>query len=159
MQLRLHLIDTAPPVWRRIEIEGAQSLAVLGVAINRALAWPSGQVAPFFAISKDAELAYVRPLEGPLEPRTSVAAALPAPGMRLQQGENAATEWTLEILFEAVRPRQAGARYPRAIDGESHPPPWECGNADEYNEMLDSVDDPRTAGYSDAVAVLGDGFN
>jgi hypothetical protein len=65
----------------------------------------------------------------------------------------------MELLVSDLRAADPAARYPRLIDGQSAPPPEDCGGLWGFYARVEALGDPNHPEHEDALDWLGSDFD
>ena len=142
-QFKITLLETKPPVWRRIQVEDC-TLDKLHEHIQTAMGWTNSHLHRFVIngiIHGDPELLYdgwvdeERPINSR---RLKIGKIVPKSGQRLKfkYEYDFGDGWQHEILFEGRPTKAAGTRYPLCLEGERACPPEDVGGVWGYEEFL-----------------------
>ena len=149
-QLKITLKGSDPKIWRRALVAGSTSLAELHVLIQVVMPWTNSHLHQFVV---DGER-YASPdiLEDDDEMDTQdastilLADAAPSPKSKFLYTYDFGDDWAHEIVVEKILEASADyPGYPVCLAGENAAPPEDCGGVYGYAQMLDSLDDPRSA--------------
>lgn len=125
-QLRIALLDTNPPVWRRVELASELRLDALHEIIQSAFGWTDSHLHRFARgsdIWSDEGEHYLCPFEiaegeqGTAAERVRLDDVLTNPGDELRYVYDFGDDWQHSIELEAVEPRTVGAPVPCALLG------------------------------------------
>lgn len=149
LQFKITLLETQPPVWRRIQVFD-DTLDTLHEHIQTAMGWTNSHLHQFFIDGQrcgDPQL-----LDDGLEPfdcidstKTVVSTLLPADGKRraFEYEYDFGDGWLHEIIFEGSPAPEPGVKYPRCIEGERACPPEDAGGVFGFQEYLEAMADPK----------------
>ncbi len=156
LQLKVTLAATRPPIWRRLRVSGAMTLADLHEVLQIALGWTNRHLHLFRAggtiygdPSMDLETALVD------ERRTPVGALLHRPGERIRYEYDLGDSWIHSIQVEALAPASAEAPAAVCLGGRRRGPPEDCGGANGYGEVLALLKGVNSKARRDLLAWLG----
>lgn len=143
---RIELDRTEPMVWRRIEMPASSTFWELHVAIQDAFGWLDYHLHEFevgsVAIGVPDEYA-----EKPIIPGWSVTLSEQLGKVRTcSYLYDFGDCWRHTIHLEGVRESDGGG-YPRCLAGENAAPPEDCGGVHGFQELLKTLDKPRSAAY------------
>ena len=145
-QFKIVLLDTEPPVWRRIQLRADCSFWELHVALQDAMGWLDYHLHLFKV---------VHPVKGvgeigiPSEDDADFGWTI-LPGWRQKVSDWMSTEsggntadyqydygdnWCHKVVLEKILPREKGVKYPRCVDGKRACPPVDCGGVWGYEEI------------------------
>lgn len=143
-ELRIALLDLAPPIWRRVQVPARISLERLHRVIQAAMGWRQEHLFEF----RIDGVAYGPPdrefgREVVDAQRIRATKIGRAPGARCQYLYDFGDGWEHEVVLERVLEPEPGVRYPRLVGGERACPPEDCGGPSGYLDFLAIVLDPR----------------
>ncbi|MCX8477113.1 MAG: plasmid pRiA4b ORF-3 family protein [Sphingomonas sp.] len=153
-RIRISLIDTAPEIWRRVDVPLEASLKMLHDIIQGAMGWMDYHLWEFEAGGKRYGL------PDPEWPDDSLSAAstiklkvLIDRGVRqllytYDMGDN----WEHSITVEAVEDGQPGVKYPRYVDGARRAPPEDVGGMPGFENFVDAIADSGHPGHQEATS-------
>jgi hypothetical protein len=160
-QFRIALLDTEPPIWRRIQIADGP-LSLLHYAIQGAFDWEECHLHQFeigglrFGPPPPKEfLDFGLPLED--ESQVTIGQLLPSTGKQTAWlytydfGDN----WEHEVLFEGCGPMVPRTKYPLCIEGRGAAPPEDCGGPWGFAEILRSLAGPNAERDDELMQWLG----
>ncbi len=166
-QLKIILLEVAPPIWRTIQVPGAYSFWDLHVAIQDSMGWLDYHL-HLFRLSRPATGDVVQigipdedAFEGdePILPGWDVAIAsyFTHPGVVAKYEYDFGDGWEHAVTLEAIMPRQKRMRYPRCLGGERACPPEDCGGVGGYEDLMAVMRDPTHEEYASTRRWLGGG--
>ncbi len=153
-QLKVTLMDTDPPVWRRLLVPAAIRLDRLDRVIQAAMGWTNSHLHMFIHSTghygtpdpdlplHDERKATLRDLAG------QVGDAF---GYEYDLGDS----WEHEVLLEKLVPAEPSGRYPACLDGARACPPEDCGGTSGYEQLIDTLADPNHPDHHDLLQWLG----
>ncbi len=144
-QFKITLVDSDPPIWRRIESEDC-TLAQFHCLIQDAMGWENSHLHEFNIAGE--RYAAPSPFEemGPMD-----SDAKDASTVRLSQlisGQKKfhcrylydfGDSWEHLIQLEEVHAAKTRARYPRCTDGERACPPEDCGGIYGFYDFVEAI--------------------
>lgn len=140
-QLKVTLLNTKPPIWRRVLVEGSDTLADLHEIIQAAFGWWNCHLHDFeigrtrYGIPDpdwDFGLATV-------DERTVRLDSVAAAGSSFHYTYDFGDDWRHKVTVEKVGPVEAGTAVPDCISGRRACPPEDCGGPWGYRELLDGL--------------------
>jgi hypothetical protein len=164
-QFRITLLDTRPPIWRRIQVKDG-TLDKLHEHIQTAMGWTNSHLHDFKIGGKD----YGDPLlleENFVEfdygdtTTTKVSDILPRTGKRFKFeykydfGDN----WQHEVLFEGCLRAEQGKRHPVCLEGARACPPEDVGGTWGYEEFIEAITDPENEDRDGLLEWAGGAFD
>lgn len=158
--LRLSVVGTAPPVWRRMVVRESMWLSRLHDSIQIAFDWFDYQTHAFnlenlrfgnplkreeFSIEDDRDVTLV---DLDLEHHE-----------RFTYGYHFGEGWQVEIRVEKTETPQKGVHYPLCTGGEHAGPPEDCGGLEAFHDMLACIKEPHTELGREWLEWLGPDYN
>jgi hypothetical protein len=164
-QLRITLLDSHRPIWRRIQVKGC-TLDKLHEHIQTAMGWTNSHLHHF----KIGEQLYGDPdlmqenfedMEYEDSTTTKLSAILPRDGKRFcfEYEYDFGDGWRHEVLFEGWLRAERGKRYPVCIEGERACPPEDVGGVTGYEEFLEAITDPEHEDHDGLLEWAGGSFD
>ena len=147
-QFKITLLDTRPPVWRRVQVKDC-TLDKLHEHVQTAMGWTNSHLHHF----RVGEQLYGDPLlmrenfaemEYEDSTATRLSDLLPRSGrrFRFEYEYDFGDSWRHEVLFEGFPRPERGKRYPVCLEGARACPPEDVGGAWGYQEFLEAIADP-----------------
>ncbi len=148
-QFKITLMDSQPPIWRRIQVEDC-TLDKLHEHIQTAMGWTNSHLHRF----EIGEQGYADPMlmEEDMEEfgyidstQTKLSEVIPKNKKRLRifYEYDFGDGWEHEILFEGRLQKESGKRYPMCVDGARACPPEDVGGISGFYEFLAALADPK----------------
>jgi hypothetical protein len=141
-QLKVTLMETDPPIWRRLRVPGDTTLARLDRIIQTAMGWTNSHLHTFTA----GGVVYADPNpEWEIEVRNERRARLGS--IAREEGEafiyeyDMGDSWRHQILVEEVWVGSPDAIGPLCLAGERACPPEDCGGVQGYYQTLECLRD------------------
>lgn len=160
-QFRITLIDSEPPIWRRIQVRDS-TLDKLHERIQTAMGWTNSHLHRFEIDGErygDPEL-----LDDGFEDydctdstQTKISEIVPKSGkrFRLWYDYDFGDGWRHEVLFEGCLPAEKGQRYPVCVEGDRNCPPEDVGGVWGYAEFLEALANPSHERHDEFVRWAG----
>jgi hypothetical protein len=153
-KLKITLVGSKPPIWRRLEVPSACTLEQLHFHIQAAFGWAGYHMWAFSTEYGDFGI-----------PDTELgiddAAAMtlrrvaPGPGDRLRYTYDFGDDWEHALVVEAVSDAEADVDYPRCLTGRRARPPEDSGGIWAYADLLDILGDPSHPEHAERLEWLG----
>jgi Plasmid pRiA4b ORF-3-like protein len=164
-QFRLTLLETSPPIWRRIQV-GDCTLDKLHEHIQTAMGWTNSHLHQF---TIDGRL-FGDPLlmEEDFDERgfedsttTMLSEILPASGkrFRFEYEYDFGDGWLHEVHFEGRLKSESGKRYPLCLEGARACPPEDVGGVTGYADFLEAIADPENEEHDGLLEWAGGRFD
>jgi hypothetical protein len=141
ISLKVTLRGTKPPIWRRILVPGAMTLADLHQAIQAAMGWHDGHLHAFDIEGRQYGDRQI--LEDVAdEYRLTLNGVLKSGALRFTYTYDFGDNWEHAIAIEKTLPAVEGQAYPACVAGKRNGPPEDCGGPWGYEELLQILADP-----------------
>jgi hypothetical protein len=150
LQFKITLIETDPPLWRRIQVPDNYTFYDLHVAIQDAIGWLDYHLHDFQVQTRRLACMDIR-IESPfaledleeeapiLSTEMAVADLLQEPGDGALYTYDYGDGWQHDILFEGSYPKEQGKKYPICLAGELAGPPEDCGGIPGYYDCIKAL--------------------
>lgn len=157
-QLKVTLLDSQPPIWRRFQVESTVTLERLHHILQVVMGWTNSHMHGFRrpAASPAGGRRRLLSIEGGDEKRTRVADVLRRPKDKLFYEYDFGDSWEHEVVLERILPRIPGERYPIVVAGRGACPPEDVGGLSGYYHFLEAVKDPRHPDHDEMVEWAGE---
>jgi hypothetical protein len=164
-QFRITLLDTRPPIWRRIQAKDC-TLDKLHEHIQTAMGWTNSHLHHF----RVGQQLYGDPLlmqenfeEMEYQDSTGrkLSDILPKSGkrFRFEYEYDFGDGWRHEVLFEGCLRAERGKRYPVCVEGARACPPEDVGGTWGYEEYLEAITDPEHEDHDGLLEWAGGSFD
>ncbi len=163
-QLKVSLLDTKPPIWRRLLVPASLSLAQLHRALQITMGWEDMHLHEFrtaqqrFGQPEPADPFFRSPAVED-ERRVRLSEVLAAAGEKMLYIYDFGDNWAHEIEVEALLPADADTIYPVCLDGQLACPPEDCGGIPGYYDLRKILAKPSHRRYKELREWLGGDFN
>jgi len=177
-RVRVHIDDSEPTIWRRLDVRSDVTLDVLHQILQVAFDWTDSHLHRFSlgggAFDRQSQL-FLCPYdvdnddwpddddEGLPAAETRLDQTLSEPGDVLHYLYDYGDNWELTLRLEEILPAESGCRAAVMIDGERAAPPEDCGHLVDAESLAEVVPDPTlfdgervNRGFDDAYFVLRD---
>lgn len=160
-QCKVTLLDTKPPVWRRILVDGASTLEHLHEVIQAAFGWWNAHLHEFevdgtdYGVTHEPWADWGRPVVDERSVRLDAVADV---GSRMEYVYDFGDGWRHRIVVEKVQPA-ADVPLPACVDGRRACPPEDCGGTWGYGELLDILANPGHPEHAERRAWVGHRFD
>jgi hypothetical protein len=163
-QLKVALLGTNPPIWRRLLVPADLTLAQLHNVLQTAMGWDDGHMHEFRA----GQRRFGRP--EPADPFVStprvesertvrLSAVLQRAGAKMIYTYDFGDSWEHQIVLEKCLSSEPPATYPICTDGQLACPPEDCGGIPGYYNLLDALADPSHPRHEELCDWIGGEFN
>jgi Plasmid pRiA4b ORF-3-like protein len=152
--MKISLLGSKPPIWRRLEVPSSSTLHELHEIIQEAFGWKECHMWVFetplgeygFA---DPELGHGSAASKKLD---NVA---PRGGDWFRYTYDFGDDWVHDILVEDVVTAEPGVTYPRCLAGRRACPPEDCGGIGGYEMLVEILADPEHDEHEEMLDWLG----
>jgi len=164
-QLKVTLLDTKPPIWRRIQVSDC-TLDKLHEHIQTAMGWTNSHMHhfriddklygdPMLLAETFEELSYAD------STRTKLSDILATSDQRsrFEYEYDFGDGWLHEVLFEGRSRAEPGKRYPLCVTGARACPPEDVGGVWGYVDFLEAIADPEHEAHDDMLEWVGGKFD
>jgi hypothetical protein len=158
ISLKVTLRGVKPPVWRRLLLPGAMTLANLHEAIQAAMGW-RGYHLHAFDIGGEQFGDRRRVDDVADENRPTLNGLLKSGVVRFVYTYDFGDDWEHTIAFEKSEPALEGQSYPACIAGKRNCPPEDCGGRWGYEELLAILADPAHPEHAERIDWIGEEFD
>jgi hypothetical protein len=164
-RLKVALLDSRPPVWRRVEVHDC-TLDELHEYVQTAMGWTNSHL-HHFRVGKtlygDPELMADNFVELGYEDSTATKLSdiVPAGGktFRFVYEYDFGDSWDHEVVVEKRVPAEAGVKYPVCVDGKRACPPEDVGGVWGYADFLEAIRNPSHGEHEDMLEWVGGQFD
>ena len=159
-QLKVTLLDTRPPVWRRIQVRGDIRLSRLHQVLQIAMGWTDSHLHQFIIDGQyygEPDDEFGMPTVN--EQRVLLNQVVHGRNATFHYEYDFGDSWQHRILVEAVLDPTPRQRYPVCLDGKRGCPPEDVGGAGGYAEFLAAIKDPRHEEHETMLEWVGGHFD
>ena len=159
-QIKITLIGAKPPIWRTVLVPTDIGLDAFHEVIQIAMGWTNSHLHQFIADKK----MYGIPdddfeLESEDESQYSLSQLLTKEKDVLIYEYDFGDSWGHNILLEKILPFDGKTALPVCIKGKRACPPEDCGGIWGYEDLLETLADPKHPDYDDMLEWLGGEFD
>ena len=163
-QLKVTLLGTAPPIWRRLLVHAGTTLAQLHSALQLAMGWDGGHMHEFrvghrhFGRPDPEDRSMGLP---PVENERTVRLSdvLRRASAKVIYTYDLGDNWEHGIVLEKRLPVDPSTKYPVCTDGQLACPPEDCGGIPGFYDLLDAITDPKHERHEEMIDWVGDDFD
>jgi len=140
-QLKVTLLNTKPPIWRRLLVDGSMTLDALHEVIQAAFGWWNCHLHEFeigrarFGVP-DPDWDFGPPA---VDERATRLDAVATEGASFFYTYDFGDDWRHKVTVEKVGPAEPGTSVPDCIGGRRACPPEDCGGPWGYQDLVDSL--------------------
>jgi hypothetical protein len=152
LQLKITLVGSHPPIWRRVQVPEALTLAQLHLVIQISMGWQNSHFHDFNV--KGVRYADFSIEDVGLAARDSTSVTLRdlrlrRKNQRFHYNYDFGDDWLHEIVVEAVLPPDPEVSLPVCLAGKRACPPEDCGGISGYEYLLEVIADPEHPDYEE----------
>jgi hypothetical protein len=163
-QIKVTLLGTRPPIWRRLLLDADTSLAQLHDVLQIAMGWEDSHMHEFrtgqrrFGQPEPADPVMRMPrVES--ERTARLGAVLRKTGAKLIYAYDFGDSWEHSIVLEKLFPADPNTAYPVCTDGRLACPPEDCGGIPGYYDLLEAINNPDDESLEERRDWVGDDFD
>jgi len=160
-QIKVTLLRTVPPVWRRLLVPSDITLSNLHDLLQLAMGWTDSHLHEFLFRGQ---------CYGPIGPERGVAEAIDERKVRLNQllvrvgakivyTYDFGDGWEHGIVLEKGLPVDPNMAYPAATGGAGACPPEDCGGIGGFYSLLASLQNPRHPQHEELLEWVGEDYD
>lgn len=148
-QFRITLLETQPPIWRRIQVRDC-TLDKFHERIQTAMGWTNSHLHEFningirYGDPQLLDEGFDHEANDVDSTQARLSEIVPRSGkrFRFRYEYDFGDGWRHEVLFEGCLPAEKGQRYPVCVEGERACPPEDVGGIWGYFDYLKALADP-----------------
>ena len=159
-QIKISLIGAKPPIWRTILVPGNIGLAAFHDVIQLTMGWTDSHLHQFIAN----QVFYGTPdddfeLEMEDETQYKLSQLLTNEKESLIYEYDFGDSWEHKILLEKILPYDSKIVLPVCLKGKRACPPEDCGGIWGYEELLQTISNPKHPDHDEMLEWLGGEFD
>ena len=160
-QLKVTLVETKPPIWRRIVVPSDIRLGELHVVLQVVMGWSNYYPHQFVFGGVRYGLQDDFCVQGEVENENiyKLNQLLKSEHETMTYEYDFTDSWQHAVVLQTVLPDDEEQTIPRCIDGQRACPPERCGGVSGYQDILDALKDQQDPEYEKIVEVVGRAFN
>lgn len=160
-QLKIALIGSKPPIWRRLLVPSDIKLDLFHLAIQISMGWTDSHLHQF--ITQEREFYGIKDDDFDLdvkdESKFRLDQLLKDESDSLIYEYDFGDSWTHKLTLEKILPFDADKKLPYCAAGKRACPPEDCGGIWGYADLLKILQDPEHDEYEERIEWLGDEFD
>ena len=163
-QIKVTLLGTKPPIWRRLLVPADLTLAQLHNVLQIAMGWEDGHMHEFrvgqrrFGQPEPAD-PFMRMPRTESERTARLSAVLGRTGAKMIYVYDFGDSWEHGIVLEKQLAIDPNTTYPLCIDGQLACPPEDCGGIHGYYALLQARTNPRHPRHKELCDWIGNEFS
>jgi hypothetical protein len=158
-QLKATILETRPPVWRRVLVGEDTTLAQLHEVLQAAFGWWNYHLHEFEIDGVRYGIDDGEDWEPPEDERTARLRDLLQEGSSFLYVYDFSDYWQHRIVVEKRVPADARRSYPICTDGRRACPPEDCGGPWGFREFLDAIADRNHEEHDAMLEWVGGQYN
>ncbi len=158
-QLQITLKDSNPKIWRKILTISNVTLSEFHKIVKHTMGWTGSHSYRFengndrFA-PQDFDLANTND-----SAKTSLDSLLQKENDKIKYVYDFDDNWKHEIILEKVLPFTSETKLPLCLDGKRACPPDNCGGIFGYEELLETISNPKHPDFDETIEWVGENFD
>lgn len=163
-QIKVTLLGTTPPIWRRLLVPAGMTLEQLHDVLQAAMGWEDCHMHDFrigqkrFGKPDPNNRLMGLPATGN-ERTVRMFSVLAKVGAKAVYTYDFGDGWEHSLAVEKVLAPDPGLAYPICTAGKLHGPPEDCGGIPGYYHLLEAIRDPDHEEHEEMLEWIGDGFD
>jgi len=159
-QVKVTLLDTRPPIWRRLLLPAGLTLDILHHVLQVAMGWTDSHLHEFsvgkkrFGVPDPEDQLMDLPPVGD-ERGAHLFMVLGKAGAKARYTYDFGDNWEHAIVVEKVLQPEPGVAYPICVGGKLRCPPEDCGSIPGYYNLLEVIHDPTHEEHEEMREWLG----
>jgi hypothetical protein len=161
-RVHVSMVETVPPIWRRIELSSQTTLKKFHRILQIALGWSNSHLHEFVVDGQRygvSDPMYDEPGDVIAEGTVRLSDVLAAPDSQFLYIYDFGDNWRHVVLLESVLSAEPGLEYPRVLGGVRSCPPEDCGGTGGYADLLEILTDPTHEEFEHMRQWVGPRFN
>jgi Plasmid pRiA4b ORF-3-like protein len=158
-QLKATILDTKPPVWRRLVVPEDLTLSRLHDVLQAAFDWWDYHLHEFEIGGERYGVDDGEDWQPPKDERRTRLRSVAGEGSSFLYVYDFGDWWRHKIVVEKVIAAQPGARYPACVGGRRACPPEDCGGPWGFSEFLAAIRDPAHEEHESMLEWVGGHFD
>ena len=147
-QLKITLLGTDPPIWRRLLVPAEFTLAQLHHVLQVAMGWSDDHMHGFSVGKRrigpiNPEGQFMDDLEEEDERTVTVSDVLAKVGSKVTYTYDFGDDWDHVMVLEKRLPFDPNLTYPVCTDGQLACPPEDCGGVYGFYDLVEARADPN----------------
>lgn len=163
-QLKVTLLGTSPPIWRRLLVPADLTLAQLHDVLQAAMGWQDCHMHEFSAGGRhfgrsnpEDGLMGIPPVEN--ERTVRLSRVLGRVGAKAIYTYDFGDSWEHAIVLEKRLPVDLNTAYPICTEGKFACPPEDCGGIPGFYDFVEAINDPDHERHDELREWIGDDYD
>ena len=161
-QMKVTLIASKPPIWRRFLVEDTVTLGKLHDILQIVMGWTNSHLHhfiiddEFYGMPLDDDFGDMRTKD---ETRFKLNQLVSGKGFKFGYEYDFGDSWEHDLVIEKILPAEKGARYPICVAGKRACPPEDVGGIWGYEDFLKAISDPKHPEHAEMREWIGSDFD
>lgn len=163
-QIKITLLDTSPPIWRRLLVPADLTLPQLHNVLQAAMGWENCHLHEFLVGKQrfgtpdpEDRLMGIEPVDS--ERTVRLSDVLGRVGAKARYTYDFGDSWEHGIVLEKRLPADLNLTYPVCTGGKGACPPEDCGGIPGFYDLLDAINDPGHDQHEELLDWVGGDFD
>jgi hypothetical protein len=163
-QIKVTLLGTSPPIWRRLLVSADATLAQLHDLLQAAMGWEDCHMHEFSVGRRhfgrpdpEDRLMGIPSVEN--ERTAHLSSVLGKGGAKAIYTYDLGDSWEHGIVLEKRLPSDPNTTYPVCTDGQLACPPEDCGGIPGFYDLVEVLSDPNHERHEEMRDWIGDDFD
>jgi hypothetical protein len=156
LELKISLVESKPPIWRRVIVPEFLTLADLHRVIQIVMGWQTSHLHEF-EVTGERYTEFEEDIQSGAGDSSAVtlrSLKLNRVGRTFLYNYDFGDDWLHEIVVESFRPADKSVKLPVCVTGRRAGPPEDSGGVHRYEYLLEAVSDPTHADHQELSAWL-----
>ena len=162
-QLKVTLMGSRPPIWRRLQVSAKTDLETLHMILQIAFGWTDSHLHQFRIDGQS----YSLPEFGldefgdeiQNERRAKLGQVVLEARKKFIYEYDFGDSWEHQVVVEKVLEKEPGVAYPRCVGGKRSGPPEDCGGVWGYERLQEVIKDSEDEEHESMLEWLGGSFD
>jgi len=160
-QLKVTLLGTSPPIWRRLLVPADATQAQLHDVLQAAMGWEDVHMHKFSAGQRrigrpNPEDRFMAMPAVENESTVRLSSILGRVGSKAIYTYDFGDSWEHSLVLEKRLPVDPNTAYPVCTDGQLACPPEDCGGIPGFYDLIEALSDPNHERYEEMLEWIGE---
>jgi Plasmid pRiA4b ORF-3-like protein len=160
-QIKVTLLWSSPPVWRRLLVPSDITLSDLHYLVQRAMGWDNFHLHEFRCHGR--RYGPTDPEHGGLdridERKVRLNQLLVRAGAKINYTYDFGDNWEQAVVLEKSLPLDPSRAYPECTGGARAGPPEDCGGIGGFYDLLEAIRHPQHPRHEEILEWLGEDYD
>src|SRR5262249_33442882 len=159
-QIKVTLKGSKPPIWRRMQVISATTLAQLHRILQCVMGWEGSHLYRFVVGGmEDGDPRMLEEMDAADARRVTMTSLVRGDKAKFLYEYDFGDSWDHDLLIEKVLPCEARKSYPVCLTGKRACPPEDCGGIWGYASFLEAIQDPQHPEHEEMLEWVGGEFD